>query len=98
LVTEEDSTDPRPSSGRRVDVHVHRESGYSEYGYADEPTPGEVATAASFSIIQAILLVVLVVLVAVVIASSLGAVSVSEIVDGLRDLGRGTDTAAQPVQ
>lgn len=94
MATEEDSLEPRSSAGKRVDVHVHRDVDYREYGYADEPTQGEIAAAASFSIIQAILLVILFVLVAVVIASLLGAVSVSEIVDGLRDLGGGTDTSA----
>ncbi|CAN5251393.1 hypothetical protein BH23CHL1_BH23CHL1_10410 [soil metagenome] len=94
MATEGDSLEPRPSRRKRVDVHVHRDSGYDEYDYVDEPTPGEIAAAASFSIIQAILLVILVVLVAVVIASLLGAVSVLEIVDDLRNLGRGTNTPA----
>lgn len=95
MATEEDSLEPRSSTGQRIDVHVHRDADYGEYCYADEPTPSEVAAAASFSIIQAILLVILFVLVAIVIASLLDAVSVSEIVDGLRDLGGGTDTPAQ---
>lgn len=94
MVTEEDSLEPRSSRGQRIDVHVHRDAGHREYDYVDEPTPGEVAAAASFSIIQAILLVILVVLVAAVIASLLGAVSVSEIVDGLRNPGGGTDSPA----
>ena len=94
MATEEDSLEPRSSTGQRIDVRVHRDADYGEYDYVDAPTPGEVAAAASFSIIQAILLVILIVLVAIVIASLLGAVSVSEIVDGLRDLGGGTDTSA----
>ena len=98
MVTDKDPYSSRPPRRQRVDIHVHRDPGYRDYDYADEPTPAEVATVTSFSIIQAVLLVILLVLVAIVIATLLGAVSGPDIVDALRNLGGGTDTSAQPAQ
>jgi hypothetical protein len=100
MVSDEDRTAPPDASRQRIDIHVHRDRdpGYREYGYVDEPLPGEVAAAAGLSILHAVLVVLLLILIALLIASLLGAVSVSEIADGLRDLRGGTDTPAQPAQ
>lgn len=98
MVMSDDPYEPRPAAARRVDVHVHRDPGYRDYDYVDEPAPAEVAAAVSFSMIQAVLPVILVLLVAIVIVTLPGAVSGPDIVEGLRNPGGGTDTSAQPAQ
>lgn len=81
---------------RDIDIHIHR--GSARRRYAAGPAPDEVAAAAGLSLLHALLTVLLLILIAVLVATLLGAVSVSEIADGLRNLGGGTDTPAQPAQ
>lgn len=98
MVSGQNPHQPEPAPARRLDIHVHRDAGYPDNAYIDEPTPAEVAAAASFSVIQAVLLVVLVLLVVAVIVTLMGGVSIQDVVDGLRNPGGGTDTPAQPAR
>ena len=96
MASDNDPYRQRPAPHRDIDIHIHR--GPDRRRYADEPLPGEVAAATGLSLIHALLVVVLLILIAMLIASLLGAVSVSDLADGLRNSGGETDTPAQPAQ
>lgn len=98
MVSGNDPSYRRPARATRRDIDIHVTRGPARRDYAAEPLPGEVATATGLSLIHALLVVLLIILVAALVASLLGAVSVTELADGLRNLGGGTDTPAQPAQ